>query len=93
MRALIDTENNVVDVQTTDFEVHPSWTWVDCPDNIKIGFKYDGTNFIDTLTPTAEQLAAKEAFYASKESGNKKLLALGLTQEEATAMTGYKPKE
>lgn len=27
------------------------------------------------------------------ESGNKKLLDLGLTQDEATALTGYIPKE
>lgn len=29
---------------------------------------------------------------ANKASGNTKLLNLGLTQEEATAMTGYKPE-
>jgi hypothetical protein len=28
-----------------------------------------------------------------KESGNRKLLDLGLTQDEATALTGYVPKE
>ena len=30
---------------------------------------------------------------ANQVSGNQKLLDLGLTQEEATALTGYKPPE
>jgi len=93
MRALLNTENNVIDVQENDFPVHPSCTWIDCDDTVKIGFKYDGTNFIDTLSPTAEQIAEKEAREASKASGNQKLLDLGLSQEEATVLTGYRPPE
>ena len=91
MRALLDPENKVIDVQENDFPVHPSCTWIDCDDTVKIGFEYDGTNFIDTLSPTAEQIAEKEAREATRASGNQKLLDLGLTQEEATALTGYKP--
>ena len=34
---------------------------------------------------------AKTAKATAQASGNTKLLALGLTQEEATAMTGYTP--
>ena len=40
--------------------------------------------------PTEEELAAQKE--ALKASGNTKLLALGLTQAEATALTGYKPE-
>ena len=36
---------------------------------------------------------AKKADLDNKISGNQKLLDLGLTQEEATALTGYKPIE
>jgi hypothetical protein len=93
MRALLDSENKVIDVQETDFPVHSSCTWIDCDDTVKIGFEYDGTNFIDVISPTAEQIAEKEARDASRASGNQKLLDLGLTQEEATALTGYKPPE
>jgi hypothetical protein len=32
-------------------------------------------------------------FQLAKASGNQKLLDLGLTQAEATALTGYKPEE
>ena len=35
---------------------------------------------------------AKIAKATAKASGNTKLLALGLTQEEATALTGYTPE-
>jgi hypothetical protein len=30
---------------------------------------------------------------ADAKTGNQKLLELGLSQDEATALTGYKPKE
>ena len=93
MRALLDSENKVIDIQETDFPVHSSCTWIDCDDTVKIGFEYDGTNFIDVISPTAEQIAEKEARDASRASGNQKLLDLGLTQEETTALTGYKPPE
>tara|TARA_R100000231_G_scaffold4134_1_gene7084 strand:+ start:664 stop:897 length:234 start_codon:yes stop_codon:yes gene_type:complete len=36
-------------------------------------------------------LDAEEKKVADKKSGNKKLLDLGLTQDEATALTGYAP--
>ena len=91
MRALLDSENKVIDIKETDFPVHPSCTWMDCDDTAKIGFQYDGTNFIDPTIPTAEELEIIEAEKATKASGNQKLLDLGLTQEEATALTGYKP--
>ena len=39
-------------------------------------------------------LSKKELFYMYNQvSGNQKLLDLGLTQAEATALTGYKPPE
>jgi len=45
-----------------------------------------------------KELADKEAFETAKEqkeadqaSGNKKFLDMGLTQAEATALTGYRP--
>lgn len=93
MRALLDSENKVIDIKETDFPVHSSCTWVDCDDTVKIGFEYDGTNFTDPTIPTAEEIAQKEARELSKASGNQKLLDLGLSQEEATALTGYKPPE
>ena len=36
-------------------------------------------------------LEAEEKKVADQKSGNKKLLDLGLTQDEATALTGYAP--
>jgi hypothetical protein len=35
---------------------------------------------------------AKQAEETNKANGNQKLLDLGLTQAEATALTGYKPE-
>ena len=94
-KALI-LNNKVVDVCDATFDVHSSMTWVDCADTIKIGYSYDGSEFTSN-EPTAEELAAMqaehEAYIATKTSGNNKLLGLGLTQEEATALTGYKPIE
>ena len=94
MKALI-FENRVVDVQATEFEVAPTMTWVDCDDTVKAGFSYDGSTFTSNL-PTAEEIAELEATQTAKAtaqaSGNTKLLDLGLTQEEATALTGYTPE-
>ena len=36
--------------------------------------------------------SAMDSYVDPRVSGNKKLLDLGLTQEEATALTGYKPE-
>jgi len=40
---------------------------------------------------TAERQAEETAKATAKASGNQKLLDLGLTQAEATALTGYTP--
>jgi len=92
MKALI-FENKVTDVQETEFPVNSSFVWVDCPDNVKIGFDYDGTNFTDPDVLSDEVIAEQKALLKSKTDGNKKLLDLGLSQAEATALTGFKPEE
>jgi hypothetical protein len=94
MKALI-LDNKVVDVKETENEVHSSMTWVDCDDTVKIGFDYDGSTFTSN-EPTTEELQAiqdkKTAKANAKASGNTKLLDLGLSQAEATALTGYTPE-
>jgi len=48
----------------------------------------------DTINDTARQQAeetAKQADATNKANGNQKLLDLGLSQAEATALTGYTP--
>ena len=51
MKALI-LDEKVVDVKEQSYEVHPSMKWIDCPNNIKIGFFYDGKTFkSDEQTP------------------------------------------
>ena len=94
MKALI-FENKVVDVQENEFEVAPTMTWVDCDNTIKAGFSYDGSTFTSN-EPTAEEIQAivdtAQASITAKASGNTKLLGLGLTQAEATALTGYTPE-
>ena len=37
MKALI-YDDKVVDVKEQSYEVHPSMKWIDCPNDIKIGF-------------------------------------------------------
>jgi hypothetical protein len=93
MKALI-LDQVVVDVKESDFEVHPSMTWVDCDGNVKVGDSYaDGvfTSNEPTEEEIAERQAAEEAKRLAKAAGYQKLLDLGLTQEEATALTGYIP--
>ena len=58
MKALI-FNNKVVDVQENEFDVHSSMTWVDCDDSVKIGFGYDGSNFISGAPSDEKALEAK----------------------------------
>ena len=62
-----------------------------------------GENNYETADLTADEISeietrntaiedAKAAKIADAVSGNQKLLDLGLTQAEATALTGYKPE-
>jgi len=96
MKALI-LNNSVVDVQSSTFEVHSSMTWVDCDDTVKVGNAYDPAKktFSNPYAISAEDQKAiedkKAAKIAAQKSGNAKLLGLGLTQEEATSLTGYTP--
>jgi len=48
-------------------------------------------NAPDGEAQLAAQQAAAEAKASAAAAGNQKLLDLGLTQEEATALTGYTP--
>lgn len=66
---------------------------------------YNQINWLDTTPIDKATLDAKivelqnneetekQAKENAKASGNQKLLDLGLTQAEATALTGYKPAE
>ena len=49
------------------------------------------TDIANAETEKAQAIADKEAKANNQSSGNQKLLDLGLTQAEATALTGYKP--
>ena len=89
MKALI-FENKVVDVQSTEFEVHSSMTWVDCDDTVKVGFSYDGSTFTSN-EPTAEEIATHEAEQTAKAdlkaSAKAKLIAgEALTEDEANTI-------
>ena len=51
----------------------------------------DGVAVYEAPVISAEAQAAVDAYIQAGISGNQKLLDLGLTQEEATALTGYVP--
>ena len=51
MKALIH-DDKVVDIKEQSYEVHPSMSWIECPNDIRIGFLYDGKTFkSDEQTP------------------------------------------
>jgi len=49
------------------------------------------TNVAENLVKAQELETAKQTEATNKANGNQKLLDLGLTQAEATALTGYTP--
>ena len=56
MKALI-FQNKVVDISETEFDVHSGMSWVDCDDNVKIGFSYNGSSFVSDV-PSSDEIAA-----------------------------------
>ena len=86
MKALI-FENKVVDVNENEFPVAPAMTWVDCDNTVKIGFEYDGTNFIsneETAEQAAEAETKRQAKIDLRKSAKAKLIAgEPLTEDEA----------
>ena len=55
MKALI-LDGKVVGISETEFEVHSSMSWVDCDDNVAVGWTYDGSTFTtNEVTVTAEE--------------------------------------
>jgi len=88
MKALI-LNNKVVDVQEAEFPVHNSLTWVNCGDEIKIGFSYDGSTFTSNER-TAEEIQAKidaDAQKATDKASAKTKLMAGEALTEAEADT------
>lgn len=60
MKALI-LNNQVIDVNENETPAAPACKWIDCDDEVKIGWNYDGSNFTDPaveleVEPTTEQL-------------------------------------
>ena len=86
MKALI-FNNKVVDVKETPFEVSESMTWVNCPDDTKIGAAYsDGTftaKTYPTLTYDKQRKRAYPAFYEFAEAYTEKEIGEDSTKWDA----------
>ena len=54
MKALI-LNGKVVDLVETEFDVHPSMTWVDATDATEVGGSWDGTSFGPSDTRTDDE--------------------------------------
>jgi hypothetical protein len=59
MKALV-LNGRVVDRSNSEFDVAPSFTWVDCGDDVNVGWSYDGETFTDEDTIDEEELSAQE---------------------------------
>ncbi|HHX3461807.1 TPA: hypothetical protein ACU9OW_000033 [Legionella pneumophila] len=46
MKALIGVNNKILDVKDSDFPVHSSLVWLDCPDECTPDWTFDGADFI-----------------------------------------------
>ena len=71
---LVDGKSVVVDVQDTQYEASIQYFWVDCDDNVEIGYLYDNGQFsapplpppVPQPIPTAEENKAKAINKLSK---------------------------
>ena len=62
MKSLI-LNNKVVDVKETEFPVHNSMTWVDCGDDVKIGFSYDDGVFTAPVEDVKTYVEVRQKAY------------------------------
>ena len=75
MKALIEG-GVVVDRVDAEFPVHKSFTFVDCPEGVDIGYKYENGQFEKPEGPTLDELkqskleAVKTAFLAASETAH-----------------------
>jgi hypothetical protein len=62
-KALI-LNNEIVDVVTTEFEVAPTMTWIDCPDDCKVGgWELDGSgNPVEKAAPVDNRTWEEKRF-------------------------------
>ena len=51
MKALI-LDKKVVDLSEKEFDVSPSFTWVDCDNTVEVGYTYDKSKFNAPSEPT-----------------------------------------
>lgn len=84
--------NKVVDVAENQFEVHESMSWVDCPDDVKIGWIIENGQFVDPLYRSQEEIAAFE-LRSLRSERDRKLKESDWTQLADVALTDTKKTE
>lgn len=84
MKALIEN-TSVIQVEETEFEVHPSLIWVTCPDNVEVGWEYIDGSFIDNR-PSEMSI---DDLIAEGQSAEIKLQNLRLERNKKLAETDY----
>ncbi len=48
-------DNVVVQIAADPFDVHPSLIWIECTDDIKVGFLYDSSTGVFSAPPVAQK--------------------------------------
>ena len=59
MKALV-LNGRVVDTSDIEFDVAPSFTWVDCGNDVSVGWAYDGATFTPEDAISDDELSAQE---------------------------------
>lgn len=85
MKALI-FNGQVMQVAEVPFEVHEDWKWIECPSNVKQGYRFDGKTFTapEPIQPrTYAEMRAKK--YPSIGDQLDDLFKAGLFSDEMAA--------
>jgi hypothetical protein len=87
--AQVNADGLVVNMVLWDGETQfdSEFLLVKAPDEANIGWGWDGNDWVIPEPPTPEP-EPEDPLAAVRDSGMKKLLALGLTKEEALAIVG-----
>lgn len=70
MKALIGTNNKIIEICESEFQVHPDLIWIDCPEGCEFDWVYENGQLNPPITPSIEELINKYKIIIEQEINN-----------------------
>ena len=83
MKALI-LDKKVVDISEKEFDVSPSFTWVDCNNTVEVGYTYDKSKF---TAPSESTISDEDLAFLARKQRNMLLQQSDWTQSRDVTLS------